>query len=301
MKYPIDNDLRLIAKIKVPANIKLAAAMSKATKIFKCKSDDKVNVMEHRVEGYDGEIINVKVIEPKEYVGNLPCLVLFHGGGFIMGSSGGHYNIAKEYAEKVPCKVVYPEYRLIPEHKFPVPPEDCYAAYKWTLENMDVLGIDPQRVYIGGDSAGGCLTASVTLMARDRGIKMPRKALMVYPATDRRMITESMRNYTDTPVWDARLTKMMWEEYLGDAEPEHPEYASPAEVYSLEEFPQTYMEVAEFDCLHDEGVMFANRLKIAGTQVELHDLKGACHGYETAGNSRITRECMERRIDWLRK
>ena len=179
MKYPIDNDLRLIAKIKVPANIKLAAAMSKATKIFKCKSDDKVNVMEHRVEGYDGEIINVKVIEPKEYVGNLPCLVLFHGGGFIMGSSGGHYNIAKEYAEKVPCKVVYPEYRLIPEHKFPVPPEDCYAAYKWTLENMDVLGIDPQRVYIGGDSAGGCLTASVTLMARDRGIKMPRKALMV--------------------------------------------------------------------------------------------------------------------------
>ena len=301
MKYPIDNDLRLIAKIKVPANIKLAAAMSKATKIFKCKSDDKVNVMEHRVEGYEGEIINVKVIEPKEYVGNLPCLVLFHGGGFIMGSSGGHYNIAKEYAEKVPCKVVYPEYRLIPEHKFPVPPEDCYAAYKWTLENMDVLGIDPEKVYVGGDSAGGCLTASVTLMARDRGIKMPRKALMVYPATDRRMITESMRNYIDTPVWDARLTKMMWDEYLGDAEPGHPEYASPAEVYSLEGFPQTYMEVAEFDCLHDEGVMFANRLKIAGVQGELHDIKGACHGYETAGNSRVTRSCMERRIDWLRK
>ena len=299
MKYPIDKELRLIAKLKVPANIKLAAAMSKATKMFKCKTDEKVNVMEHYVGGHGGEKIKTYVIEPKTFEGELPCLVFYHGGGFVMGASGGHYNLAKEYAEKVPCKVIYPDYRLAPEFKYPIPAEDCYAVYEWALWNADSLGIDKERVYIGGDSAGGCLAAAVTLMARDRGLVMPHKEVLIYPVTDRTMITESMRNFTDTPVWDARLSKMMWEAYLGDREPEHPEYASPAEAYSLERFPQTYMEVAEFDSLHDEGLMFANRLKIAGISVEMHEIKGACHGYETAGSSRITRECMARRIQGL--
>lgn len=301
MKYPLDKDLRLIARLKVPANVKLAAAMSKATKVFKCKTDDKVNVMEHLIDGYGGEKIKTYVIEPKEFDGDLPCLVFFHGGGFVMGASGGHYKLAKEYAEKVPCKVVYPDYRLAPQHQFPVPIEDCYCTYKWALDNADVLGTDTSAVYIGGDSAGGCLAAAVVLMARDRGLQLPQKSLFIYPVTDRRMITESMREFTDTPVWDARLSKMMWEAYLGGREPARPEYASPAEAYTLEGFPQTYMEVAEFDCLRDEGVMFANRLKIAGIPVELHKIKGACHGYETAANSRITRACMRNRIEWMRK
>ena len=101
MKYPVDKELRLIANLKVPADIKLAAAMSKATKMFKCKTDEKVNVMEHYVGGHGGEKIKTYVIEPKTFEGELPCLVFFHGGGFVMGASGGHYNLAKEYAEKV--------------------------------------------------------------------------------------------------------------------------------------------------------------------------------------------------------
>lgn len=301
MKYPIDRDLKLISRFHIPANIKVAAAMSKATKVFKCKSDDKVNVMEHRVPGFDGEIINVKVIEPKKFFGKLPCLVLFHGGGFVMGSSGSHYQIAKDYVEKLPCKVIYPEYRLIPEHKFPIPVEDCYSAYCWALENAGNLGIDENKIIIGGDSAGGNLAAAVTLMARDRGVPLPQKALLIYPTTDRRMGTESMRNFTDTPMWDANRSKMIWESYLGGVELEHPEYASPIEARTLEGFPATYMEVAEFDCLRDEGVMFANKLRIAGTPVELHEIKGACHGYETVLHGRIMRECMIRRIKWMKE
>ncbi len=301
MKYPIDKELHLIAKLKIPANIKAAAKMSKATQLFKCKSDDDVNVMEHQIDGFDGEKIKTYVIEPKEYFGKLPCVVMFHGGGFIMGASAWHYKHAKEYAEKGNCKVIFPDYRLVPDHRFPVPVEDCYSAYKWALENADVLGIDTSKMVIGGDSAGGCLAAAVILMARDRGLKVPDKALLVYPAIDRRMITESMKKFTDTPVWDARLTKMAWNAYLGEAEPDHPEYASPAEARSLEGFPQTYMEVAEFDCLHDEGMQFANRIRIAGAPVELHEIKGACHGYETASNSRITKDCMEKRLKWLKE
>ena len=301
MKYPIDKELKLIAKLKIPANIRLAATMSKATKMFKCRTDEKVNVMEHYVESYDGEKIKTYVIEPKEYFGKLPCLVLFHGGGFIMGSSGGHYRLAKEYAEKLPCKVVYAEYRLAPEYKFPTPAEDCYSVYKWAVESSDELRYDPDRIYIGGDSAGGCLAAAVTLMARDRNLTLPAALLLVYPATDRRMLTKSMQEYTDTPVWNARLNKMMWNAYLPQVPTKHIEYASPIEAASFAGFPPTYIEVAQYDCLRDEGILLYERLCEEGILTELHKIPNACHGFETMVNSKITRLCMKRRIHWLSK
>lgn len=153
---------------------------------------------------------------------------------------------------------------------------------------------------IAGDSAGGNLATAVTLMARDRGLAMPSALMLIYPVTDKRMMTESMKRYTDTPVWDANLSKMMWNAYLGEQQPEHMEYASPVEASSFEGFPPTYIEVAEFESLHDEGILLYERLKEIGIPVELHEIKGACHGFEIAIKSKITRDCMRRRIGWLR-
>ena len=195
--------------------------------------------------------------------------------------------------------MVYVDYRLAPKYPFPVPVEDCFAAYKWVLENAKNLGIKDDKIMIAGDSAGGNLATAVTLMARDRGLAMPLALMLIYPVTDRRMMTESMKKYTDTPVWDANLSKMMWDAYLGGQQPEHMEYASPVEASSFERFPSTYIEVAEFDSLHDEGILLYAKLKETGIPVELDEIKGACHGFETAIESRITRECMRRRIDWL--
>ena len=299
MAYPLDEELKSIASLKMPGNVKLLPIMNWFMNIFRCKADDDVDVKNYKITGFNEAKIKTFVIEPKNVEKELPCLVFFHGGGFMLKASGAHYQLAKEYAAKMPCKVVYVDYRLAPKYPFPVPVEDCFAAYKWVLENAKNLGIKEDKIMIAGDSAGGNLATAVTLMARDRGLAMPLALMLIYPVTDRRMMTESMKKYTDTPVWDANLSKMMWDAYLGGQQPEHMEYASPVEASSFERFPSTYIEVAEFDSLHDEGILLYDKLKETGIPVELHEIKGACHGFETAIESRITRECMRRRIDWL--
>lgn len=111
------------------------------------------------------------------------------------------------------------------------------------LNNADMLNINPEKIIIAGDSAGGNLALAVTLMARDRGLRMPDAELLIYPATDRRMITGSMKKYVDTPLWNANLTKIMWKEYLGDQQPERIEYASPIEAESFEGFPRYILKL----------------------------------------------------------
>lgn len=111
--------------------------------------------------------------------------------------------------------------------------------------------------------------------------------MLIYPVADRRMITESMKKFADTPVWDAARTKMFWSAYLGNQEPKQVQCASPIEAESLKHFPNVYMGVAEFDCLHDEGIAFAGRLRAEGISTELHEAKGAYHGDETALGSKL--------------
>jgi len=301
VKYNIDPELHKIAKIKTPGNPKLLPFMNRVIGVFKCKSDDKVLVKRARLCGYEGEILSAYVIEPRENSNKpLPCLVFFHGGGFMLKASGGHYKIAKEYAERMHCKVVYVDYRLAPQYPFPIPVEDCFATYRWVLMHGKKLGIDKNAIFLGGDSAGGNLAAAVTLMARDRKLPMPKGVMLIYPVTDRRMNTVSMQNFIDTPVWDAKLSNMMWQCYLGNQEPEPVEYASPVEAKSFQKFPPTYMEVAEFDCLHDEGVNLYERIKETGVPTEFHEVKGGCHGYETATESLLVQACMDCRVKWFK-
>lgn len=197
------------------------------------------------------------------------------------------------------CKVIFPDYRLLPKNKYPVPVEDCYCMYQWMFNCADTLEINKDKIIVTGDSAGGNLAAAVTLMLWDRMHISPLGAMLIYPVTDRRMITESMKKYTDTPVWDASLEKMFWKAYLGNREIKQIQYASPIEAESLEHFPNVYMEVAEFDCLRDEGIAFAERLRAEGVFTELYEVKGACHGYETVLESRIVEKAMQRRIQWI--
>ncbi len=300
MKYPLDDELKSLERHKIPAKIRLIPMMNAISSRFKCESDEKVTVTEYTITGYQDALLTTLVIEPKDSKELLPCLVYFHGGGFMLKSTAINQQTVKEYAAKTPCKVVYVDYRLAPDNPFPIPVEDCFSTYQWVFEHVEMLQIDRKNIMLGGDSAGGNLAIGVTLMARDRGLPLPSKVMLIYPTTDRRMLTESMQKFTDTPVWDSRLSKMMWEAYLGEQQPEHIEYASPMEAESLVSFPKTYMEVAEFDCLHDEGVGFYERLKECGTEIELHEIKGACHGFENVFDSRITRQCMARRVEWLK-
>ena len=299
MDYNINNELSVIAKQKMSANIKLLPVMNAVMKIFKCQSDDKVIVSKHITQGFEGAQLSTYVITPKNCSDTLPCIVFYHGGGFMLKASGAHYQIAKWYAEMGNCKVVYTDYRLAPKYPFPIPVEDCYCTYKWVLDNAYMLGINKEKVIIAGDSAGGNLAAAVTLMLKDREQSIPNGVMLIYPVTDRRMITESMKKYTDTPVWDSNLSKMMWNVYLGEKMPVPIQYASPMEAETLADFPKTYIEVAEFDSLKDEGVAFSQRLQAEGVSVELHEVKGACHGFEMALDSSIVQEAMQRRLKWI--
>ena len=302
MKYNINKELLKITKQKAPSNIKLYPFINFAMKyMYKCKADDAVNVVQYEIAGYMDAKLKTYVIEPRGCKEELPCIVYYHGGGFLLRASGAHYEIAKWYAKRANCKVVYVDYRLAPNYPFPIPVEDCYCAYLWAIENASELGIDKSRIVIGGDSAGGNLAASVTLMLSERKEQLPNGVMLIYPVVDRRMETESMKRYTDTPLWNAELSKMMWKAYLKDVSVDNVKYASPIEAERLNCFPRTYIEVAEFDCLHDEGIEFADRLKQEGIVVELYEEKGTCHGFETALKSTILENAMARRIHWLKE
>lgn len=301
-KYKIDKELTSITKFKTPFNkIVFSFARIIIGKIFKCESDEKVTVKKVYVDSFDGKKVLVNIIEPKGYENKtLPGLVFYHGGGFVFGASSAHYKVAKEYAVQTPCRVIYPDYRLAPKYPFPIPFNDCFEVYKWTVDNQDKLKIIKDQIYIGGDSAGGNLAATVTLRTINENLLIPKKALLIYPVTDRRMITESMNKYIDTPVWDARLTKKMWKYYLHENQIDRIEYVSPVEASSFEKFPSTYIEVAEYDCLKDEGILFYNKLVDAKVDVKLEEIKNACHGFETAINSKITINQIKKRSDFLR-
>jgi len=300
MNYKLDSELKKIAKQKAPSNVCLYPFVNIAMSLSRCRSDDKVTVRKAVIPGYKNGKLSALVMEPGGQSGSLPCLLFFHGGGLLLKASKAHYQIAKWYAEKARCKVVLADYRLLPRNPYPVAVEDCYSTCRWVLRHADRLGINADKIVVAGDSAGGTLAAAVALMLWDRMRLSPLGAMLIYPALDRRMITGSMKKFTDTPVWDAKRTKMFWKAYLGEQEPEPIQYASPMEAGSLEHFPNTYIEVAEFDSLRDEGVAFAKRLRSEGVPTELHEVKGSCHGFEAALESSMVERCVQRRIRWLR-
>lgn len=302
MKYKLDPELRMISKLKVPKIPPLFPLMNLIVGLSTCRSDRKVTVRRYTTPGYHGAELKTLIIEPAHPADKLPCIVFFHGGGFMLKASYAHYALAKRYAEMLPCKVVLTDYRLAPAFPFPVPAEDCYQTYVWVQANASALHIDPGNILLAGDSAGGNLALAVTLMARDRGLRLPRAQLLIYPVTDRRLTSASTRAYyADAPVWDAELSRIMWHAYLGERSPEKAEYVSPLEADSLASFPPTYIEVAQYDTLRDDGVALYNRLLAEHISCELHEIPGACHGFETALRSELLRSCMARRIAWLRR
>ena len=237
---------------------------------------------------------------PKDIGGNAPCLIYYHGGGFVFPASPHHYSLAKEYAQRARCKALFVDYRLAPKHPFPTAPEDCYAAYCWVLANAGKLGIDPARVLVAGDSAGGQLATVICLMTRDRGQAMPCGQMLIYPAAGD-VETESVRKYTDTPMCNSRDMEKYGKLYRPDPSVGNNVYASPIEAASLEGLPAAYVETAEFDCLRDGGVLYAERLRQFGVSAELYNTEGTMHGFDIVLDSPIVRECVNRRVAFLKR
>jgi acetyl esterase/lipase len=260
-----------------------------------------VNETKRKISGYKNEVIELAIYEPVDIEKNAPCLIYLHGGAFVLKAATYHKNLVCEYASKTPCKVIFVDYRLAPKYAFPVGVEDCYAALEWVYENAKSLDIDKNKIAIGGDSAGGALASGVSLMARDRKVHNICFQMLIYPVTDARQITASIKNYVDTPIWNSKLNEKMWKLYLKDGVKDKIEYASPIEATSFKNLPNAYIEVAEFDCLRDEGINYAKALQENGIEVDLYKTIGTVHGFDIAEKSEIVYECVSRRINALKK
>ena len=243
--------------------------------------------------------VPVRVYTPRQRTAPLPGLLFIHGGGFVVGDIDSEDARAQEITASADVAVVSVDYRLAPEHPFPAGLDDCYAALVWMEKSSAEIGVDPQRLGVGGGSAGGGLAAATALMARDRGGPRLCMQYLGIPELDDRLETHSMTVYTDTPVWNRPNAILSWKYYLAGAEPT--QYAAPARARELSGLPPAYVDVCEFDSLRDEGIGYAQRLVQAGVPVELHLYPGTFHGSALVADAAVSRRMSADSIDGIRR
>ena len=238
-------------------------------------------VEDRSIPGPAGDL-PVRIYRPETDARTLPAFVYFHGGGHVIGNLDTHDTVARNLCNGAGCIVVSVDYRLAPEHKFPAAAEDALAAVRWCAVHGAGIGIDPRRMAVGGDSAGGNLAAVAALMARDAGGPAIRLQVLVYPVTDYACDTESYRTYSDGyGMLDARSMRWFRDHYLrGDAD-RLDWRAAPLRAGDLTGLPPALVLTAQCDVLHDEGEAYARRLRAAGVEVEYRKARGLIHGFFT--------------------
>jgi acetyl esterase/lipase len=230
------------------------------------------------------------------------CVLEIHGGGFMMGNVEMMDPWCQRVAAELDAVVVSVEYRLAPEDPFPAGLEDCYAALVWTAGNAAELGIDPARIAVAGQSAGGGIAAATALVARDRGGPALCFQMLEIPELDDRLDTPSMQAFQDTPLWNRPNAVWSWKHYLGPNHRGEPSaYAAPARATDLAGLPPTYVSTMEFDPLRDEGILYALRLLQAGVPVELHSYPGTFHGSGLVATAGVSQRAAREVIDALRR
>jgi len=211
--------------------------------------------------------------------GPFPALLYFHGGGWVVGDLESHDDVCRSLAKRTPCVVVSADYRLAPEAKYPAPLDDCEAALRWAVSHARDLGIDPAKVAVGGDSAGGNLAAGLAIRMRDKGGPAIAFQLLIYPVTDRSVGTDSYREFASGFGLTRENMQWFWDCYLtATAERDNPE-VSPLRAKSLTGLPPAFVLTAHHDVLRDEGEDYAKRLQAAGVPVEALRFREVNHGF----------------------
>lgn len=266
--------------------------------------NDRVVREDREVLGPDGNTIPVRVYRPAGTATPLPGFLFLHGGGMIIGSIDASDLDCEAYVEQVGCVVVSVDYRLAPEHPHPAPVEDCYAALQWMVEQAEALGIDPDRVAVGGPSAGAGLAAGTALLARDRGGPGIAFQVLIYPMLDDRNRTPSAREFSGILSWSHEHNASGWRAYLGAAAggDDVPIYAAPARATDLSGLPPAIVQVGELEVFRDEDIDYATRLLQAGVATELHVYPGAFHGWDAfAPEAAVTVQMVGDRIAAMRR
>ncbi len=240
--------------------------------------DPVAEVTNRTIPGPHGEI-PIRIYRPNGGDALLPALMYFHGGGWVLGSLDGTDAICKAVANRAGCAVVSVDYRLSPEHKFPIPLDDCYAATEWVSVHGAGIGVDRTRIAVGGDSAGGNLAAAVCLRARGNTFPTLKFQLLVYPVTDHASGTESYRDNGDGYLLTKQMMQWFWDHYLRNEQDGKNPLASPLRAATFERLPPALVMTAEYDPLRDEGEAYAKALQAAGVPTTLHRYDGMIHAF----------------------
>lgn len=236
------------------------------------------------IAGPGGEI-PLRIYTPRKLESGetLPVLMWYHGGGYVIGDLDTHDSVCRALANESDCIVVAVDYRLAPEHKFPAAVEDCEAALKWVAKNAASINVDPKRIAVGGDSAGGNLSAVVSILARNAGFPNICFQLLVYPVTAPEPETKSHYAFAEGYMLTRKTIAWFFQKYLRNSKDAFDFRYAPLEADDLSSLPPAHVIVAGYDPLRDEGITFAEALIHGGNRVRLSNYEGMIHGFYLMG------------------
>lgn len=302
-KYAYCDDLKLFSFLNPPVILPLLPAMQFFMKGFYLTDlpDKKLTKKKISIPLSNGDSIKAVYYSPAVAQNKiLPCIIFYHGGGFVYNAAPHHFTLAKNLAKITGARVVFPDYRLAPKHPFPAAVNDAFDTYLYVRNNSAKLGIDAEKIVLCGDSAGGNLAAVTCLVAKEKGIPQPLAQMLLYPFVDGDTETPSMAEFTDTPMCNTKAAIKYNKAYIPKGTKERTEWFSAVDAPDHSGLAEAYIETAEFDCLHDGGVKYYNRLIQAGTKASLFETKGTMHGYDIATKSETYALCMKKRTDFLK-
>ncbi len=265
-----------------------------------------VDVEDLTVDDGPSGLVSLHILRPLNAPAVLPVIVYIHGAGWVFGSMQTHDRLIRELAVGAQAAVVFPEYRLSPEAKYPTAIEECYSVVKWVAERGREHGMDPERLAVAGDSVGGNMTAAVTLLSRERGGPDITLQLLFYPVTDAAFDTASYHQFAEG--YHLRRDAMMWfwDQYTTNPGERNEITASPlrASTEQLKGLPPALIITAEADVLRDEGEAYANKLREAGVRVTAVRFQGTIHDFvmlNALAHTAAARGAIALATAWLRE
>ncbi|TVY92998.1 Carboxylesterase [Lachnellula willkommii] len=263
-----------------------------------------INCRDEILEVSENTVVKVAILSSSaSNSASLHCgLVWYHGGGGVSGNRFGGLRYVTDLIQIFGIIVISVEYRLAPEHPAPIPQDDCYAALTWAASSVYNLGIDPEKLMVGGSSAGAGLAASVALRARDNGgIKLCGQ-LLINPMLDDRNETMSSYRCTDERIWGRASNICAWTALLGDGSgsADISPYVAPARAKDLSSLPSTFITVGSEEPFRDEASIYAERIRDSSGSVEIHIWNGAYHAFESlAPQAELSKLAVRTRRSWI--
>jgi len=279
----VERYLEDISKVDLPPFEEMTPEFIRSTLTPSPEPHLPAKIIENHLIPVDESEIEIRIYTPEIDSDNQPedwpALIFYHGGGWVMGTLDAYDGVCQDLSGTAGCKVLSVDYRMAPEFPYPVPFQDSFSAAEWIVKNASALDIDPQRIAIGGDSAGGNLATAVAIKARESTTLNLLYQLLIYPVTNYRFDTESYQKFGSNYFLTKRAMEWFWDQYLPDESAGREIYASPLRCKDLSGLPDALVISAGYDPLYSEVVEYINLMKKSGINVEHVDYADMIHGF----------------------